>query len=160
MANTNSIPGRLLAVTINGNKIQCEQDATLTFTANISEETGCKATETDGAGGIPYVKRTVDSKDVSLSFSNKAFVSALKANTDVWNNVDLINLFIEGDLVVDYVFGTTQTVDYDYSHIITYSGTGFLSSVTFNAPVEGNSTTDIEIVGNGKPTQTITAVTP
>jgi hypothetical protein len=149
----NSLPGKLLKVTVNGLVLRCQTDATLTLTANLTEDDACKPENDDADAGASWITRTVDSKDWTISFSAKAF-----ADNIAGSNIDLVPLWINGDLSVEVQFLTNPSqTTYPYGFVI--EGSGIMNSLTFNAPVAGSATYDTEISGNGPLTYTPVPVT-
>lgn len=151
----NSIPGKLIKVKINGVEWRCQTDATLTMTVNMTENDPCKPTDAQVTSGqtTPYVTRSADSRDWTITFSAQAFADAVGAS-----QIELSKLFINGALNVtaQFLSSTTQTT---YPNGFLYEGTGILSSLTINAPEAGNATYDAEVTGNGPLTLTEIPIT-
>lgn len=148
------LQGSLQAVTINGNRVQCEIDATLNVTTNTTETDPCKPLSTDAYKAARWVDTSVDSKAWTIDFSAKAFADAVEIN-----NLDILDLLVNGDNVVQVEFNTTQTTDYDFDEVATFSGEGILSDFSWNNPSAGESTYDVTITGKGAPTFTRTPIT-
>lgn len=143
-----AIPGKLLAVTINGQKYRCQTDGSLNITANLSEDDPCKPDDQSTPAEAGWVTRSVDSRDWSMSFSAKSFSDNIQAH-----NSDVSSLMIDGDLDVEVEFLTTPG-QHSFPEDIVYSGSGILANFTLNAPVTGGSTYDVEVSGNGPLTLT------
>lgn len=138
-----SIQGKLLAVTVNGTKLRCQTDGTLTLTANLTEEDPCKPDDDTPIEEAGWVTRSVDSRDWSIAVSAKSFLDTIQANGS-----DMAELFVNGDLEVEAEFLSTPG-QHDFPEDIVYSGSALISSLTLNAPVSGGSTYDLELSGNG-----------
>lgn len=148
------LQGSLLAVTLNGTRIQCEIDSTLNVTTNTTETDPCKPASTEAYKAAKWTDASVDSKTWSLDFSAKAFADAVEMN-----NADILELMVSGDPIVQIEFSTTQTTDFDFDEILTFSGEGILSDFTWNNPSTGESTYDVTVTGKGAPTFTRVSVT-
>lgn len=138
------IPGSLLALSINGTALRCQTEATLELTINTAEGTPCKPSETETYKGGQWVTRTIESKDWQITMTAKAFADLI-----AMNQIQVSDLMINGDPVVQAVFGTTQTTDYDFPVTFAYSGEGILTGLTLNGPVDAESTYDVTILANG-----------
>lgn len=150
----NNVPGNIIGVRAQGIYLPCQVDATLNLTANVTEDDACKPDPDDEASGdIPWVTRTIDSRDWSIDFSQKLLRTSLALA-----NPDFGQLFVDGDLEIDVEFmtmpGQTKS-NYDFL----YAGSGILTGFTVNAPVTGAATTDATISGNGPLTYTKVPVT-
>lgn len=150
------LQGKLIGVKINGSFLRCQTDATLTINVNVTEDDPCKPTESDSTNGASWTTHSVDTKDWSVSVTAKTFADV---SAGLLDNGDIAGLMIDGNPSVEMTFQTIQTTDYDYSSIFLYEGTGTLTSFNLNAPVDGESTYDLEITGNGALTYTETPVT-
>lgn len=148
----NTLPGRLLGVTINGTYFKCQTTADLNFSAAVTEDDTCKPDQGTDSDPIGWVTRTVDSKDWTITFSGKAFADGLGASGNA-----LSRLFIDGDLGVTAHFMTNPDQgDGIISTDVLYEGEGLLTGLKLNAPEKGSSTYDVTIVGNGPMTITET----
>lgn len=147
-------PGKIWGISVNGNFVNCQIDATLTINNNVSESAPCKPGPTDSYKSSGWVTNNIDSKSWEITGSNKSFADALQMN-----NADFIDLLVNGSSIVQVQFGTTQHPDYDFDEIQVFSGEGIISNFTLNAPNEGEGTSDFTITGNGAPTFTRTPVT-
>lgn len=150
-----SIAGKFIKVKVNGVEYRCQTDATLTLTVNMTENDPCKPSDALVTAGqlIPYVTRTADTRDWTLTFSAQAFADAIGAS-----ELELSDLFINGALSVTAQFLSTPTQT-TWPNGFLYEGAGILSSLTINAPEAGNATYDAEITGNGPLTKTLIPIT-
>lgn len=150
------LQGKLIGVKVNGSFLRCQTDATLAITVNTTDDDPCKPTPTDTTNGASWTTHSVSTKTWTVSVTAKAFADQV---TGVLDNSDIANLMITGDPSVEMTFQTIKTTDYDYPSVFLYEGTGTLTSFTHNAPIDGESTYDLEITGNGALTYTETPVT-
>lgn len=148
------LQGGVIGVTINGNEIQCEIDATLNITINTTETDPCKPLAAEPYKSSRWVDTSVDSKGWNVTFSAKAFADAVEMN-----NLDIVDLLVSGDPIVQIQFYTKQHPDYDYDEIAVFAGEGVMNDFTWNAPGTGESTYDVTVTGKGAPTFTRTTVT-
>ena len=151
------LQGKLIGVKINDTYIRCQTDATLTITQDVTDDDPCKPTEADTTNGASWVSHTAGTKSWTVSVTAKAFADVAAGLID---NSDIAGLMITGDNSVEVTFQTIKTSDYSFASVFLYEGTGTLTSFTHNAPVDGASTYDLEITGNGALTYTETPVTP
>lgn len=151
----NELPGKLLGVTIDGVFINCQIDATLTLTNNLTESTPCKPSPTEAYKGGQPIKRTVDSRDWTITYSAKAFANAVAGN----QNTLAQRMLAGGNPYVTVTFQTIQTTDYDFPIAFVYEGEGVLQDLAINAPQDGDATHDGTIVANGDLTYTEVPVT-
>lgn len=139
------LPGKVIGVTIDGDFIDCQIDATLTKTNNVTETTGCKPSPDGTYKGASTVGRTVDTSDWTITMSAKAFADAVTVNqNDIAEKMDT-------NPIVQVTFQTTQTTDFDFEEAWVYEGEGILTDFTINAPQDGEATWDTTIVANGTP---------
>lgn len=148
------LQGKLLAVTIDGEFVNCQVDATLTITTETETTDPCKPDATQTTQGASWTEATESSKSWSISMSAKAFADAI-----VLNNSDILDKLVNGSATAQVQFSTTETTDYDYAELLLFSGTGIITNFTWNAPSTGESTYDVEITGSGQPTFTRTPFT-
>jgi len=151
------LPGKLIGVKVNGTSIRCQTDATLAITVNTTDDDPCKPTEADTTNGASWTTHTVSTKGWTVSVTAKAFADQV---TGVLDNSDIAALMITGDPSIEMTFQTIKTTDYDFAKTFIYEGTGTLTSFTHNAPIDGESTYDLEITGNGALTYAEATVTP
>ncbi len=148
----NTLPGRLLGVTIDGVYYKCQTTADLTMTASTTADETCKPDQGVGADPIGWVTKTVDGKDWTVTFSAKAFADGLSASGN-----SLSRFFINSDLscIINFMTNVDQG-DGIISTDVLYVGAGLLTSLKINAPEKGSSTYDATITGNGPLTITET----
>jgi len=150
----NSIPGKIIGVMDGGKWLNCQVDATLNLTVDVTEEDPCKPDPDDEEQGeVPFKFRTADARDWSIDFSQKLMRDSLAAA-----NVDYGEEFVDGrlDRQVQFMTAPGQTKsNYD----IIYAGSGILTAHTVNAPAVGAGTTDTSIAGNGPLTYSKVPVT-
>lgn len=149
---SNSLPGKLLGVTLDGTYYKCQTNADLTFSAAVTADDTCKPDQGVGADPIQWVTNTVDNKSWVITFSAKSFADGLGASGN-----QLTAFFIDSDLGCIAHFMTNPDLgDGTISTDILYEGAGLLTGLKINAPEKGASTYDATITGNGPMTQTPT----
>lgn len=148
------IQGKLLAVSVDGTVIDCQTDATLNIAVETEETDPCKPVAGSASNSASWSDPTESSRNWSIDFSAKSF-----ADSTGFNNADLIDLLVNGSAIVDVIFSTTETSDYDHDEVQVFSGEGILSNFSLSAPSTGESTYDATITGKGKPTFTRTPAT-
>lgn len=149
-----TVQGKIWQVKINDTVIRCQTDATLNLVTNTSEVEACKPIGGD-EGDVSWVNYNVDSQGWDISFSGQAFADSVQMN-----QADLIDLFIDGDVMAEVDFYTNTSVKgFDGTQIITYSGQGIMTGITLNGPTTGASTYDVTIQGTGAITSTRTPIT-
>lgn len=153
-----AVAGKIIGIRLGGVWLECQTDATLNISVNVTEEDPCKP---DGDAdtpetAIPWIERTADSRDWSVDFSAKLMRDSLSTQNAPANVAKLI---IDGDVYVDdFEFATANNQDQSANDMI-YSGSGILTGFTLNAPVSGAATTDSTITGNGPLTYSYPPVT-
>ncbi|GEM_PF-5074529 len=148
------LPGSVVGVTINGTEVQCELESSMSITVNTTETQPCKPLSTEAYKAAKWTDSSVDSKSWQITFNAKAF-----ADNVAFNNLDLVDLLINGDPVVEVQFYTKQHPDFDFDEIAVFSGRGIISLDDWTAPAEGDSTYSGTITGKGKPEFVRTPVT-
>ncbi|MEI2271830.1 phage tail protein [Sphingobacterium sp. ML3W] len=148
------LPGSVIGITINGKEIQCELESSMSITVNTSDNDPCKPSSTEAYKAAKWTDPTVDSKSWEITFNAKAFADSVE-----FNNLDMLELLINGDPIVEVQFYTKQHPDYDFDEIAIFSGKGVLSMDDWTAPAEGESTYSGTIAGKGKPTFVRTPIT-
>lgn len=143
------LPGSVMGITINGKEIKCELESVLSITINSSETEPCKPSSAENYKGASWTDATIDSKSWEITFSAKAFADEVE-----FNNLDVIDLLVNGDPIVEVQYYTKNHPDYDFDQIATFTGTGILSLDDWTSPTEGESTYSGTIVGKGAPTFT------
>lgn len=149
---SNSLPGRLLGVTLDGVYYKCQTNADLTFSTGTTVDTSCKPDQGVDSAPIAWDSVTVDSKQWVMTFSAKAFADGLGASGNA-----LTRFFINSDLSCTAHFMTNPSQGDDIiSTDVLYVGSGLLTGLKLNAPEKGSSTYDATITGNGPMTITET----
>jgi hypothetical protein len=147
----NTLPGKLLGVTLDGVYYKCQTNADLTFSAATTQDTPCKPDQ-GGSDPITWDSFTVDSKQWVMTFSANAFADGLGASGNA-----LSRFFINSNLQVTAHFMTNPTLgNGQISTDVLYEGSGLLTGLKLNAPEKGSSTYDATITGNGAMTITET----
>lgn len=150
-----SIPGKLLKITVNGAELRCQTNAVFTATVAVTANPVCKPSDAEITAGTttPFTTSTADSKSWTITMSAQAFADSVAGS-----EYDILTLLATGDLNVQVQFlsSVTQT-KFPLGFLIT--GSGILSSFTFNAPEAGSANYDITITGNGPYTFTKVPVT-
>lgn len=148
------LQGKLIGVTVNGEFVDCQVDATLNLAVATEETDPCKPAPGESSADASWAKPTVGTRSGTVDFSIKSF-----ATSTGFNQADISNLIINGDATVEWQFMTIQTTDYSHDEAWVYSGSGILTSQSINAPSTGESTSDTSIVMVDKPTLVRTHVT-
>lgn len=143
------MPGKLLALTIGGQKIRCQTTGTLTLGTSLTQDDPCKPDDVD-AGTVEgeWETSSIDSRNWKISVDFASFLDDLREN-----QFDLVTTFVGGDLNVEVEFLTTPG-DHDFPEDVIFAGPGIIDTLTLNAPAKGNGTNTISITGNGAPTFT------
>lgn len=143
------ISGKLLRVKIGDEYLRCQLDATLTLSTTYEEEEGCKPDLAEPDSGQWVQRDAADAtQDWTLSVSARAFLEELAGAS--LHQGDILKLIVDGNLSVDVEFLSTPG-QHSYGADFIFEGAGLIESFTFNAPVDGKATYDLDIVGNGKP---------
>lgn len=143
MANT--LPGKLLGVTVDDVYYKCQTTADLTLSAAVTADDTCKPDQGTDSDPIQWVTNTVDNKSWTITFSAKAFADGLGASGNA-----LSRFFIESDLACIAHFMTNPDQgDGEISTDVLYEGAGLLTGLKINAPEKGSATYDATITGNG-----------
>lgn len=151
------LQGKLIEVRVNGSNVRCQTDSTLSITIDTSDDDACKPTEADSTNGSSWITHNVTTKKWTISVSAKAFADQVSGRID---NSDIVNMLTTGTPNVEITFQTTRTLDYDFNNIFLYEGSGTITSFTHNAPISGESTYDLEVIGNGALTYTVVNIRP
>ena len=155
---SNKVPGSILGIRIGGQWLECQTDATLNITVNVSEEDPCKpdGDSVSPNNEIPWVERTADSRDWSVDFSSTLMRDSLNTAN---NPSNVAKLIIDGDVYVEaFEFATANNQARMDSDMV-YSGSGILTNFTLNGPATGSATMDSTISGNGPLTYSYVPVT-
>lgn len=148
------LQGKLIGVTINGEFVNCQVDATLTLNVATEETDPCKPAPGESSANASWAKPTVGTRSGTVDFSIKTFAT----NTG-FNQADISEIIIDGDAKTEWQFMTIQTTDYDHEEAWVYSGEGIFTSQSIAAPSTGESTSDTSIVMYDKPTIVRTPIT-
>lgn len=153
MANTTSLPGRLIGITLGGNYYNCQTAGDLTLGTSLTKNPICKPNPT-GTTSISWETSNVDAKNWVITFSAQAFLDSIEGTK---NNNDLLTMFITSDLIVEAQFLTSANLTHEenYDHDFLFEGSGLLTTVKVNAPTTGGATYDVTITGSGEPTFTL-----
>lgn len=140
------LPGKLLAVTIGGRKLRCQTSGTLTLGTSLTQDDPCKPDDVS-TGSIEgeWETSSLNSRNWKIAVDASSFLDDLRLN-----ELDLIELFVGGELEVDVEFLTTPG-DHAFPEDMIFSGSGLIDTLTLNAPAAGNSTYNVSITGNGAP---------
>lgn len=153
MANSKTIPGKLIVVSIGDNPLDCQQDATLNITYNLTQDPACKPDPADTYTGLSWQTSTTDSAAWDISFTLNA------TDTDQNNQNSLLDALINTGNDVEIAFETSSANGTGLEFASVFEGEGLISAFTWNAPSEGVSTVDITVTGNGEPTFTTVPAT-
>jgi len=152
----NKVSGSIIGVQIGTAFLQCQAEATLNMIGNVSEDAPCKVLDGTSTSGIPWVTRTVDSKDWNVTVNQSLLRDSLAAEND---GVNLGKIFIDTDLqVANVLFRTAEDQEAMDSDMI-YSGPAILSGFSITAPATGANTTAATFSGNGALTYQFIPVT-
>lgn len=133
-----AVNGKLLAVTINGTKVRCQTDATLTIGKDTESGEACK----DDSG---WAENFVTSKNWSISMTAKAFLDSIELNQS-----DIIELMLANDDAVEVEFLSDASTGTSAENIV-FSGYAIMSNFDWSTPV-GESTYTVDFTGTGEPT--------
>lgn len=156
------IPGKLLLAgfdTTPGSAggtmyLDCQQDATLTITYNLSQSDPCKPDPSMPYKGFSWQTQSIDSAVWELSFTIKATDGTYGTQNKVISDA------LTKGANVNIVFQTSPAPGTGLVTSSLFEGAGVISSIVWNAPTAGDSTVDITVSGNGEPTfTTVPAVT-
>lgn len=152
------VTGKTYQVSVNGERLKCQLDSTITFTQDMESEDACKPEFTTGSAGIVWTDDTAGNKSYEISGSGKieddgSTISATNLSTCR----TLSKHFIESNDPIEVSVGT---VDPNLDMTVTYSGTAQITSFTLNFPATGGATYDYTFTGKGAPTQTDTPKVP
>lgn len=148
------MPGKLLALTVDGRKLRCQTNGTLTLGTSLTVDDICKPDDVSpGAADAEWETHVIDSRNWKISVDAASFLDDLREN-----GFDLIEQFISDSLAVEVEFLTTPG-DHDFPEDVIFAGLGSMDTLTLNAPAKGNSTYSVAITGNGVPTFTRIPVT-
>ena len=139
------IPGKLLLVKMGDDFFNCQQDASLSITYNLTQEDPCKPDPSEPYKGFSWQTSTTDSATWEISFTLKA----TDANAN--NQNSLLNQLVNTGNSVEISFETSDASGTGLEFASVFEGDGLISSFTWNAPANGESTVDVTVTGNGDP---------
>ena len=139
------IPGKLLLVRMGDDFFNCQQDASLSITYNLTQEDPCKPDPSEPYKGFSWQTSTTDSATWEISFTLKA----TDANAN--NQNSLLNQLVNTGNSVEISFETSDASGTGLEFASVFEGDGLISSFTWNAPANGESTVDVTVTGNGDP---------
>lgn len=139
------IPGKLLLVKMGDDFFNCQQDASLAITYNLTQEDPCKPDPSESYKGFSWQTSTTDSATWEISFTLKA----TDANAN--NQNSLLNQLVNTGNSVEISFETSDASGTGLEFASVFEGDGLISSFTWNAPANGESTVDVTVTGNGDP---------
>jgi hypothetical protein len=148
------IEGKAIGITVDGVRLDCQADMTLTITVDTETDDPCKEWEEDGG----LVTSTVSWGDPSASQinweatgSSAMLIESVGAGANNDGYLDLFGKVINGsnpyvdiEILVPALNATTEGR--------LFTGSGILTNLALNAPVTGKGTQDFTITGKGKPT--------
>lgn len=153
MANT--YPGNIWNMTADGLEPICNTELTLNMTSETTTEPPCKPNSTDSYKGANWNTVTVTSKGWEVTGTIRTVGDAPAAGQ--YKHSYITDKFIQGGNV-QVSFGTTETTDFDFQEVETFTGEGIVTSVTYNAPQgQESGTVDFTITGNGELTHDVVA---
>lgn len=153
MANSKTIPGKLIVVSIGDNALDCQQDSTLNISYNVTEDTPCKPDPNEAYTGFSWQTSTTDSATWNISFT----LNATDVNANNQNSI--LNQLINTSNEVSIAFETSQANGTGLAFSSIFEGDGLITDFSWNAPSEGVSTVDVTVQGNGEPTFSVVPVT-
>lgn len=153
MANSKVIPGKLILASTGDTAFDCQQDATLSITYNITQEEPCKPDPTETYRGFSWQTSTTDSAAWEITFTLKA----TDANANNQNSI--LDTLVNTGNEMSIAFETSSAQGTGLQFASLFEGDGLISSFSWNAPSAGESTVDVTVTGNGEPTFTVTPVT-
>ena len=147
------IKGSTYLISVNGEKLTCQLDATLTLGQDMESEDACKNI-TPNSGGITWQDDTAGNKNWEVSGSGK-----VEANDDTTLTTlrTLAKHFITSNEPIEVSVGTN---DATLPIAETYSGTAQITSLTANFPATGSATYDYTFTGKGALELTETPIVP
>ena len=139
------IPGKLLLVKMGDDFFNCQQDASLSITYNLTQEDPCKPDPSESYKGFSWQTSTTDSATWEISFTLKA------TDANASNQNSLLNQLVNTGNSVEISFETSDASGTGLEFASVFEGDGLISSFTWNAPANGESTVDVTVTGNGDP---------
>lgn len=134
-----AIEGKVLSVTVNGKKLDCQTDGTLTITKELTTDEPCK----DATG--KWTTTRVTSKSWTISVTARAFLE----NVATMNQLDILDLMLDdADTPVEIEWLSTPGL-HDGDLDVVLSGEAMLPNFTWNAPGADLSTYTIDFNGTG-----------
>lgn len=140
-------PGSIWSMTADGLEPMCNIDATLNMTSDTTTEDPCKPNASESYAQANWTSVTVNNKSWTITGTMRTVGDTPTAG--FYKHAYLADKFIDGTPVA-VVFATTQTTDFDFDEVETFTGEGIVTDVTYNAPAGNESgTVDFTITGNG-----------
>lgn len=150
-------PGSIWNMTADGLEPICNVEASLNLTSDTTTEPPCKPNATDAYKGAIWSTISQTSKSWTITGTMRTVGDTPTAG--LYKHAYIAEKFISG-AVVQVVFGTTQTSDFDFAEVETFTGEGIVTDVTYNAPNGNESgTVDFTITGNGELTHDVVPFT-
>lgn len=142
------IHGRIMQVTWGGAVIKCQTDATLEIDKDVQTGAPCK----DDGG---WATKFVGQKTWNITATVKNFLDSVPLN-----QLDLAEEMLSstGDDPQTVTFTSTES-EHSGTEDATFSGDAILANFTWNAPGDGESTSDLTFEGTGPLTLTRTPIT-
>ncbi|WP_293933139.1 hypothetical protein [Sphingobacterium sp. UBA6645] len=150
-----SLAGKLLRVKFNDKYIKCQLDASLNFTNTFDEEGECKPEETTEVAEGTWVTRVLESQDHSITVNYRLFLDALGGASI--GQADLVQLNIDGQVYGEAEWLTTPGQHSEANNQVIVLPV-VISTLGLEAPATGRANGTLELLGNGKPTQSILPV--
>lgn len=148
----NIVQGSAFLVGVDGEKLTCQLDSTITMSQDMETEDACKSV--DGTSSIRWADDTAGQKSWEVSGSGKV------EDTDVTTKATLRALVEHWRTSNEPIEVSVGTNDPQLSFVETYSGTAQITSLTANFPANGSATYDYTFTGKGALGHTVTPKTP
>lgn len=152
------VKGATYQVSVDGERLKCQLDATATLGQDMETEDACKPEFTSTGGEIVWQADTPGNKNWEISGSGKIEDDGSTLSNDTLTaSRTLSRHFINSNEPIEVSVGT---VDPTLDMAVTYSGTAQITSFTLNFPATGGATYDYTFTGIGALTQTDTPRVP
>lgn len=143
-----NLAGNTILVSLGEEELTCQLDSTFQATANFTANAPCKGEAKDET-------QTLTSKSWSITFNGKTQVGT----TDASDQYALLQALQVG-LPVTVVFAPKPSLNPTATSNWIITGSAYVSEVSIEAPVDGESTYSGTFTGTGAWTQTIVPVAP